>query len=70
MELTDKVVKEKKLTALMVTHNLRFAVEYGTRLIMLDEGKAVIDIADEEKKKADVRVLLDKFDQISLQKGN
>lgn len=38
MELTHKVVEEKKLTAMMVTHNLRYAVEYGTRLIMMDKG--------------------------------
>lgn len=39
MELTDQVVKEKKVTTIMVTHNLRYAVEYGNRLIMMHEGK-------------------------------
>ena len=43
MELTDRIVKEKKLTAIMVTHNLRYAVEYGSRLIMMDKGHIVFD---------------------------
>ena len=50
MEPTDQVVKEKKVTTIMVTHNLRYAVEYGNRLIMMHEGKAILDKAGEEKK--------------------
>ena len=50
MELTDKVVKEKHLTTLMVTHNLRYAVEYGNRLIMMHKGQIVIDKSGDEKK--------------------
>lgn len=50
MELTDQVVKEKKVTTIMVTHNLRYAVEYGNRLIMMHEGKAILDKAGEEKR--------------------
>ncbi len=70
MELTDKVVKEKKLTTIMVTHNLRYAVEYGNRLIMMHQGEVVIDKAREEK--ADLRIedILDKFNQISIECGN
>ena len=45
MELTDKIVKEKNLTTVMVTHNLRYAVEYGNRLIMMHQGNAIIDKA-------------------------
>lgn len=41
MELTDKIVKEKKVTTIMVTHNLRYAVEYGDRLIMMHQGNAI-----------------------------
>ena len=48
MELTDKVVREKKLTTIMVTHNLRYAVEYGNRLIMMHQGEAIIDKAGAE----------------------
>ena len=44
MELTDKIVREKHLTTIMVTHNLRYAVEYGTRLIMMHQGDTVIDV--------------------------
>ena len=70
MELTDKVVKEKKLTAIMVTHNLRYAVEYGNRLVMLHQGKAVIDKAEEEKEKITVDDILGKFTEISIECGN
>ena len=70
MEITDKVVKEKNLTTLMVTHNLRFAIEYGTRLVMMHEGKCVLDIKGEEKKDAEVDDLLKIFNEISIEKGN
>ena len=55
---------------MMVTHNLRFAVEYGSRLVMLHEGNAVLDIKGEEKKNARVEDLLKIFDEISIEKGN
>ena len=70
MELTNKVVKEKKLTAIMVTHNLRYAVEYGNRLLMMHQGKAVIDKAKEEKAKITVDDILGKFTEISIECGN
>ena len=54
----------------MVTHNLRFAVEYGTRLIMMHEGKCIVDIRGEEKKKANVDDLLNIFYEISIEVGN
>ena len=54
MELTDKVVREKKLTAIMVTHNLRYAADYGSRLIMMDKGHIVLDKGGEEKKNTKV----------------
>ena len=47
MQLTDRIVKEKKLTAIMVTHNLRYAAEYGDRLVMMHQGKAVMDMKGE-----------------------
>ena len=55
MELTDKIVNEKKVTTIMVTHNLRYAVEYGDRLIMMHQGNAIIDKAGEEKSKDESR---------------
>ena len=70
MELTDKVIKEKNLTALMVTHNLRYAVEYGSRLLMMDSGECILDIKGKEKEDANVDTLLDKFYSISVEKGN
>lgn len=70
MILTDKVVKTKNLTAMMVTHNLRYAVEYGTRLIMMDKGNAVLDVSGEEKAKTSVDDLLTLFNKISIECGN
>ena len=61
---------EKKVTTLMVTHNLRFAVEYGSRLVMMHEGKCVMDIKGEEKKNAKVDDLLSVFNEISIESGN
>lgn len=61
MELTDQVVKEKKVTTIMVTHNLRYAVEYGNRLIMMHEGHIIYDVSGEEKKNLHVSDLLAKF---------
>lgn len=70
MELTDMFVKKSGITALMVTHNLRFAVDYGTRLVMLHQGKAVLDMAGEEKKNASIDDLLGVFSSISIELGN
>ena len=65
MELTDQVVKEKKVTTIMVTHNLRYAVEYGNRLIMMKDGRVILNISGEEKKKLTVEDLLEKFNTAS-----
>lgn len=70
MQLTDKVVKEKKLTAIMVTHNLRYAVEYGNRLLMMDRGKIVMDKAGEEKTDMVTDDILYVFNRISIECGN
>lgn len=70
MELTDKVVREKQLTTIMVTHNLKYALKYGNRLVMMHEGKAVMDLNEAEKKNAKTEDLLDVFNQISLERGN
>ena len=69
MQLTDKFVRASKITTMMVTHNLRFAIEYGTRLIMMHEGKCIVDIRGEEKKKANVDDLLNIFYEISIEVG-
>lgn len=70
MEITNKFVTEKKLTTIMVTHNLRHAVKYGSRLVMMHSGDKVVDIKDEEKKSTSIDFLLDKFNQISIEVGN
>lgn len=70
MELTDQIVREKHLTTIMVTHNLRYAVEYGDRLLMMHQGKAVIDKAGEEKKAVLIEDILEKFNEISIECGN
>lgn len=70
MELTDKIVKEKKLTTIMVTHNLRYAVEYGNRLLMMHQGESVIDCAGEDKAAMNIDDILEKFNEISIECGN
>lgn len=70
MELTDKVVKQKKLTAVMVTHNLRYAVEYGSRLVMMDRGNIILDKAGEDKKNTSIDDILAIFNKISIECGN
>lgn len=70
MELTDKFVKEKGITTLMVTHNLRHAVKYGNRMIMMDKGQIVLDKNAEEKKNTSVEDVLHIFNQISIECGN
>ena len=70
MQLTYQVVKEKKVTTIMVTHNLRYAVEYGNRLIMMHEGKAILDKSGEEKCKLDTEEIMGIFNKISVECGN
>ena len=70
MELTDRFVREKRLTAVMVTHNLRYAVEYGDRLVMMHRGSAVKDVAYHEKDACSVEDLLKLFNEISIENGN
>lgn len=61
LELTEKIVEDNQLTTIMVTHNMRDAIKYGSRLIMMSHGKIVVDISGEEKKKLTVEQLLDMF---------
>ena len=70
MELTDKIVREKQLTTIMVTHNLRYAVEYGDRLLMMHQGEAVMDVEGDAKKQVEIDHLLKKFNEISIECGN
>lgn len=70
MQLTDHIIKEKKLTSIMVTHNLRYALEYGNRIIMMHQGKTILDKKGAEKEKMQVEEVLDLFNEISIECGN
>ena len=61
LELSDQIVTENNLTALMITHNMRDAIQHGNRLIMMNQGKIILDIAGEEKKHLTKQDLLDRF---------
>lgn len=65
LELSDKIIEENNLTALMVTHNMKDAITHGNRLIMMSDGKIILDISGEEKKQLTVDQLLQKFEQVS-----
>ena len=60
-ELTKRIVADNNITTLMITHNISSALEMGTRTIMMDSGSIVLDLRDEERKKATVQALLAKF---------
>ena len=70
MQLTEKIVREKQVTTIMVTHNLRYAVEYGDRLVMMHEGKVILDKSGEEKKQIKTDEIMGIFNQISVECGN
>ena len=65
LEISDKIIAENHLTAMMVTHNMRDAIAHGNRLIMMHEGKVILNIAGEEKKKLTVQDLLAQFEKVS-----
>ena len=70
MELTDRIVREKNVTTVMVTHNLRYALEYGDRLVMLHEGTVVLDRSGAEKERMDTEDIMGIFNRISVECGN
>ena len=65
LDLTAEMVEEQKLTTLMITHNMRDAIQMGNRLIMMHEGNIIYDVAGEEKKHLTVEDLLHKFEETS-----
>ena len=65
LEVTEKIVSKSGLTTFMVTHNMRDVIAHGDRLLMLNDGKIILDIAGEEKKKLTVESLLDRFEKAS-----
>lgn len=66
MDITDKIIDEKKITTLMVTHNIKQAIESGDRLIMMHEGKIVIDVKREEKSKLNRDKLIEMFGRANM----
>ena len=64
-KISDKIIAENQLTAMMVTHNMKDAIVHGNRLIMMHEGKVIYDVAGEEKKNLQVKDLLAKFEEVS-----
>ena len=65
LEITDKLVNENHITTIMVTHNMQDAIDYGNRLIMMNDGKIIFDISGEQKKKLKKEDLINKFAQIT-----
>ena len=65
LEINDKLVTENNLTTLMITHNMHDAIKYGNRLIMMHEGKVIVDISGEDKKKLTIKELLGLFEKAS-----
>ncbi len=65
LTLSDQIIKENNLMTMMVTHNMKDAIRYGNRLIMMNEGKIILDIRGEEKKNLTVKALMDEFARAS-----
>lgn len=64
MDLTEEYIQKEHLTALMVTHNMQFAIEFGTRLIMMDEGHIILNVTGEEKSSLTVPKLVERFREL------
>ena len=65
LKITDEIVTEQHLTTLMITHNMRDALKYGNRLIMMNSGRIIADYTPEEKKNLTIEDLLKKFEETS-----
>ena len=65
LDLSDRIVAENQLTALMITHNMSDAIRHGNRLIMMNEGQIILDISGEEKKQLTKQMLMDKFAEVA-----
>lgn len=65
LDLSDRIVAENNLTAMMITHNMSDAIKHGNRLIMMNEGRIILDISGEEKKQLTRQMLMDKFAEVA-----
>lgn len=66
IHLTDQIIKEKQMTSIMITHNLKHAITYGTRLLMFHKGEIIMDIKGEEKRQLTVEKLIEKFNSLNM----
>ena len=64
MDLTEEYIRKQRFTAMMITHNMQFAIEFGNRLIMMDEGRIILEASGEEKRRLTVPELIRRFRQI------
>ncbi len=64
LQLTDAFIKEYKLTSMMITHNMSHAIEYGNRLLMMDQGEIIFDVSGDDKKQLTVEKLIEKFHEL------
>ena len=64
LDITEKIIERDSLTAFMVTHNMKHAIRYGNRLIMMHEGRIIYDVSGKEKKNIQVADLLKKFETV------
>ena len=65
LEVTDRIIRQERLTTLMITHNMRDAIAHGNRLIMLYEGRIAVDVSGEDKERLTVEDLLGMFEKVS-----
>jgi putative ABC transport system ATP-binding protein len=65
MDLTNEIVTERRLTTLMVTHNMELALRYGDRLVMMHAGRIVLDLGSEQKRRLKVPDLIEKFHEVA-----
>ena len=68
LELSDRIIAENRLTAMMVTHNMAAAIKHGNRLVMMNNGRIIYDVKGKDKENLTVDILLEKFEQASGQK--
>ena len=68
LHLTQKLITKDQITTLMITHNMQDAIDYGNRLIMMNEGEIILDISGEEKKKLTKNQLIERFNALSRNK--
>ena len=66
ISLTKRLIEEKKMTTIMITHNLKHAITYGDRLLMFHKGQIIMDIGKEEKKTLTVEKLIEKFNSLNM----